>query len=73
MLFGNTFVAVSLNGSPWEDFRIERGGVHQGCPLVPHLFLIVKGVLMYFCKTTMAVGRLKGIIIPRGKKQQCIF
>ena len=26
MLFGNTFVAVSLNGSPWEDFRIERGG-----------------------------------------------
>lgn len=55
MLFGNAFVVVNLNGSPGEDFRIERG-VHQGCPLLLDLFLIFGGVLMHIFKKAMADG-----------------
>jgi hypothetical protein len=71
LLFTNASAAVNLNGSPGENFKIERG-VRQGCPLAPYLFLIVGEVLTHVIKKAVTDGRLRGITLPGGTKQQCI-
>ena len=71
LLFVNTTAAVNLNGSPSNNFKIEME-VRQGCPLAPYLFLIVEEVLIHIIKKAVAEGRLRGIYLLGGKKQQCI-
>ena len=46
--------------------------MRQGCPLAPYLFLIVGEVLTHIIKKAVAEGRLRGIYLPGGRKQQCI-
>ena len=62
---------VNLNGNPGEKFKVERG-VRQGCPLAPYIFLIVGEALTHTIKKAVKEGRLKGISLPGGIKQQCI-
>ena len=71
LLFGNAPAAFNLNGNPGESFKIERG-VRQGCPLAPYLFLIVGEALTHMIKKAVKEGRLRGITLPGGKKQQSI-
>ena len=71
LLFGNATAAVNINGSPGRSFKVERG-VRQGCPLAPYLFLIVGEVLTHIIKKAMAEGKIKGVVLPGGKKQHCI-
>ena len=71
LFFTNASTAVNLNGNPGGNFKIERG-VRQGCPLAPYLFLIVGEILIHMIKRAVEEGRLKGVFLPGGKKQQCI-
>ena len=71
LLFGNATAAVNINGSPGSNFQVERG-VRQGCPLAPYLFLIVGEVLTHIFKKAIGEGRIRGVVLPGGKKQQCI-
>ena len=71
LLFNNVTAAVNLNGSPGTSFRIERG-VRQGCPLAPYLFFIVGEALTHMIKKAVTEGRLRGITLPGGNKQQSI-
>lgn len=70
MLFNNARESVGLNGSLGKEFRIERG-LHQGCPLAPHLFFIVGEVLHHIFKKALAKGRIKGLRLAENK-QQCL-
>ena len=71
LLFGNASAAVSINGSPGRSFKVERG-VRQGCPLAPYLFLIVGEALTHIIKKAVKEKKLRGVMLPGGKKQQCI-
>ena len=71
LLFGNASATVNLNGNQGDNFRIERG-VRQGCPLAPYLFLIVGEVLTHVIKKAVREGRLRGVTLPGGKRQQSI-
>ena len=71
LLFINASAAVNLNGSPGESFKIERG-VRQECPLAPYLFFIVGEALTHVIKKAIMNGRLRGITLPRGRRQQNI-
>ena len=72
LFFEDATAAVNLNGSPGNSFKIKRG-VRQGCPLAPYLFLIVGEVFTHIINKAAAEGRLRGIYLPGGRKQQCIF
>ena len=71
LLFGNASAAVNLNGNPDKKFKIEKG-VRQGYPLAPYIFFIVWEVLTHLIKKAEAEGRLRGISLPGGRKQQSI-
>ena len=71
LFFTNASAAVNLNGNPGGNFKIERG-MRQGCPLAPYLFLIVGEILTHMIKRAVEEGRLKGVFLPGGKKQQYI-
>ena len=71
MFFANASAAVNLNGSPGNNFKVERG-VKQGCPLAPYLFLIVGEALTHVIKKAIKEKRLRGVTLPGGKKQQSI-
>ena len=71
LLFGNATAAVNINGSPGSNFQVERG-VRQRCPLAPYLFLIVGEALTHVFKKAIGEGRIRGVVLPGGKKQQCI-
>ena len=71
LLFENVSAAVNLNGNPCSIFMVERG-VRQGYSIAPYLFLLIGEVLTHIIKKAVAKGRLKGITLLGGKKQQCI-
>ena len=71
LLFANASAAVNLNGSPSNNFKVERG-VRQGRPLAPYLFLIVGEALTHVIKKAIKEKRLRGVTLPGGKKQQSI-
>lgn len=71
LIFENDSGTVNLNGSLGNKFNIERG-VRQGCHLARYIFLIIGEVLTHNIQQTVDEGRLKGIVFPGGKKQQCI-
>lgn len=71
LLVENASTTINVNDSPGNNFEIERG-VRQGCSLAPCIFLIIEEVLIHNIKKVVAEGRLKGISLPWGKKQQCI-
>ena len=71
LLFGNASAAVNINGSPKSSFKVERG-VKQGCPLAPYFFLIVGESLTYIIKKAVEEKKLKCVVLPGSKKQQCI-
>lgn len=56
-----TFALVSIlvNGSPGEEFHLERG-IRQGDPLAPFLFLLVAEGLTGLVRNAMTTGKLKG-------------
>lgn len=54
LLLQNATFAVNLNENLGESFNIEQG-VHQGCPLVAYLFLIVGEVLAQITKKACVV------------------
>lgn len=64
-LFESASIAVNLNGSPDNMFKIERG-VRQSCSFAPYLFLIVGEVLTQIIKKAMSKGKLEGSLY-RGK------
>lgn len=66
-LFVNATAAVNLNGSLVNNFRGEREA-RQGCPLASYLFLIVEEALTNMIRKTVAKGRVKRILLPRGAK-----
>ena len=71
LLFTGATAAVNLNSNPGENFTVERG-VRQGCPFAAYLFLIVGEALTHTIKKAVKEGRLKGITLLGGIKQQCI-
>lgn len=71
LLFGNALAAVNLNGSMSNSFKVKRG-IRQGCPIAPYLFLIIGEALTHTIKKASTEGRLRGITLPGGKKQQNI-
>ena len=71
LLFGNVSASVNINGSPGRSFKVERG-IRQGCPLAPYLFLIVGEALTHTIKKAVKEKRLRGVVLPGDKKQQCI-
>ena len=71
LLFGNAVAAVNLNGTPGNNFTIERG-VKQDCLLVRYLFLIVGEVLTHIIKKAVEEGWLREIYLP-GVKSNIIF
>lgn len=62
---------TSTGACTGKEFQIERG-VGQGCPLAPYLFLLVGEVITHIIKKAVASGRLRGITLPGGTKQQSI-
>ena len=71
LFFANASATVNLNGCPGSNFKVERG-VRQGCPIASYLFFIVEEALTRIIKRAVAKGRLRGITLPGGKKQQSI-
>nr|PNR42790.1 hypothetical protein PHYPA_017620 [Physcomitrium patens] len=65
LLFPNATANVKVNGALASTFTIARG-VHQGCPLVSHLFLIVAKAFNSVIKLSVTAGRIKGIRLPEG-------
>ena len=65
-------MAVNLNSSPGNEFKIERG-VRQGCLLAPYLFLIVGEVFTHLVKRAKAEGRIHGISLLGERRQQSII
>ena len=65
-------MAVNLNSSPGNEFKIERG-VRQGCLLAPYLFLIVGEVFTHLVKRAKAEGRIHDISLLGERRQQSII
>lgn len=65
--YSNATASVNLNGRPGQSFSI-KGGVRQGCPLAPYLFLIVGKTLIFMIKKIVIEGRLREITLPGDKK-----
>ena len=72
LLFENASTIINLNGNQGDNFHIKRE-VKQGCPLAPYLFLIVGEVFTHVIKKAVKEGRLRGVSLPGGKRQQSIF
>jgi hypothetical protein len=68
MLFQDTIISVNLNNKVTQPFGLHRG-IRQGCPLAPHLFIIMAKALNEVIKHTMGTGNLKGINLPQGVSQ----
>ncbi|KAJ9562981.1 hypothetical protein OSB04_008141 [Centaurea solstitialis] len=60
-------VSVLVNGSPTEEFLMERG-LRQGDPLSPFLFLIVGEVLQIMVREACNKGLFKGLTLLDRKK-----
>jgi exonuclease III len=71
LLFHDAEACVKVNGFTSESFRIKRG-VRQGCPVAPYLFIIAAEVLNIMVMAEMVAGRVKGIELPFGNRQQII-
>ncbi|PNY01532.1 ribonuclease H [Trifolium pratense] len=52
-------MSILINGSPIEDFKVERG-LRQGDPLSPFLFLIVVEGLVGLMRRAVEIGKFKG-------------
>lgn len=63
---------MSCNGIELEVFCII-GGVHQGCPLTPYLFLFVGEVLNIATKHLVEANIVKDIMLPNKEGQQTII
>jgi hypothetical protein len=62
---------MNVNGRTTKKFGIEQG-VRQGCPVALYLFLVIGKILNTCIKKEVALGRIKGIILPCSEKQQII-
>jgi hypothetical protein len=71
LFFHDAEACVKVNGFISESFRIKRG-VRQGCPVAPYLFIIAAEVLNIMVMAEMEAGRVKGIELPFGNRQQII-
>ena len=63
LLFQDASACVKQNGEQSLYFPIQRGA-HQGCSLIPYLFLIVAEVLNAMVSQKMQEGRVQGISLP---------
>jgi hypothetical protein len=71
MLFKEASAMVKINGSQIRTFDIGCG-VRQGCPLAPYMFLVVAEVINAMRKVEIGLGKVKGVLLPGGTKQQVI-
>lgn len=60
LLFHKASTTMKVNGSQFAPFCIERWA-YQGCPLAPHLNLIIAKVLNAMVKEELEVGQIQGI------------
>lgn len=58
--------SILLNGSPMDQFRLEKG-IHQGDPVSPFLFLLVAEGISLMLKKGIANGLSKPIFVERDK------
>jgi hypothetical protein len=64
-------VFKGVNGVLSKSFPIKRG-IRQGCPVAPYLFLIAAEVLNSMVTAELATGRIKGIRLLIGDRQQIV-
>ena len=72
LLFQDVELAIVINGKLSTTFLVQRG-VHQGCPLVPYLFLLFAKTLNVAAKVAMATGTLQGIQLPNYDSHQLLL
>ncbi len=68
MLFNNAETYICLDEIITKPFKIEHG-IKQSYPLTPYLFILVGEVFNFMVKEVMTLGDVKGILLPKGKKQ----
>ena len=68
LLFKGAHACVSINGRTMRKFEIQQD-VRQGCPVAPYLSLIVGEFLNASIKKELALGTIKGILLPGSDKQ----
>ena len=70
--FETATVSVLVNGSPTEEFRMQRG-LRQGDPLAPFLFLIVAEGLSALMRRAVSEGLFKGVEVGNnGERVACL-
>ncbi|XP_071694441.1 uncharacterized mitochondrial protein AtMg01250-like [Rutidosis leptorrhynchoides] len=62
----STLISVLVNGSPTNEFKLERG-IRQGDPLSSFLFIITAEGLNVLTKKTIEGGLYKGVEIGADK------
>lgn len=61
----STSVSVLVNGSPTDEFKMEKG-IRQGDPLAPFLFLVVAEGLNGLLKQAVATNNYRPMKVGKG-------
>lgn len=71
MLYHIAIIFVNINNQVLEPIEVY-GGVCQGCPLTPDLFIVMINSLNIVVKHAMEIGNLISNTLSQGSSQQLI-
>jgi hypothetical protein len=63
---------ICFNGAVTRPFKRERG-VRSRCFQAPYPFILINEVLSFMVKETIRMGNLKGVMLPKGTREQTTF
>ncbi len=72
LLIKDVKATMCVNGNITPYFHLHKGG-RQGCPLAPHIFLIMGEIFNVMFNGVMKIGKVRRIKMLNSKGQQTLL